>query len=120
MWTERELAGLAVTAGVGCLTLAAAYHVLRRPRAVARALLSLADSEEDEAPDELYVDAISQDIMTDPAVLVGTGQVYQYSSIRAWLCTGARTCPRTNLALVDLEVRARGRAGGRGSAALAA
>lgn len=32
-------------------------------------------------------------------------QVYHYPSLRAWLCTGQRMCPKTNLKLVDLEVR---------------
>lgn len=57
--------------------------------------------------------------MTDPACLVGTGQIYNYSSLRAWLCTGARTCPRTNLPLVDVEVRGREADQGSASAVLA-
>lgn len=30
-------------------------------------------------------------------VLCGTGQVYNYPSLRAWLSTGQRKCPKTNL-----------------------
>jgi hypothetical protein len=108
-WSEREiLSSLAVTTGLGCLMTLAAYHVMRQRtptagRALSKSVEEQGEEEEEEAP-ELFIDVISHSVMTDPACLVGTGQVYDYSSIRAWLCTGARKCPRTNLALVDVEV----------------
>ena len=43
--------------------------------------------------------------MTDPVLLVGTGQVYDLPSLRAWFSsgTGTRRCPKTNINLVDIE-----------------
>jgi hypothetical protein len=44
--------------------------------------------------------------MQDPVLLCATGQVYCLRSLRAWLATGSRTCPKTNVLMRDVEVRA--------------
>jgi hypothetical protein len=43
--------------------------------------------------------------MSDPVLLCGTGQIYCLCSLRGWLATGSRTCPKTNLEMRDVEVR---------------
>lgn len=75
-WTERELVtSLAVTASVGCLSLAA-YHVMQRRnsrrQAAPRAPLPLEDSadEEEDVP-ELFVDVISQVRGSQPKLASG-------------------------------------------------
>lgn len=59
--------------------------------------------EEEEVPEE-FVDPITFSCMADPALLCGTGQVYCLRSLRAWLATGSRTCPKTNMKMRDVEV----------------
>lgn len=70
----------------------------------------LLEVEGQEVPEE-FICPITFSVMDDPVCLCGTGQVYNYTSLRAWLCTGQRKCPKTNMALVDLEVREEGGGG---------
>ena len=66
-----------------------------------------ADGGSEEEEDEVapaFQDPISFGVMSDPVLLVGTGQVYDYSSLVAWFCTGSRRCPKTNIPLLDIEV----------------
>jgi hypothetical protein len=44
-------------------------------------------------------------VMRDPVVLTATGQVYDYTSLMEWLKTGNRRCPKTNLEILDVQVR---------------
>lgn len=44
--------------------------------------------------------------MEDPVVLVATGQMYDYGTLRKWFAMGNRLCPRTNTRLDDVQVRA--------------
>ena len=67
------------------------------------------EGEEEEDVPQAFMDPITFGVMHDPAVLCGTGQVYNYSSIRDWLSLGQRRCPKTNLPLLDVEVRVDGR-----------
>jgi hypothetical protein len=64
-------------------------------------------------PPQDFCDPITLGCMQDPVLLCGTGQVYCSTSLRSWLATGSRTCPRTNLELRDVEVcwAERGRVG---------
>lgn len=55
-------------------------------------------------PPQDFCDPITLGCMQDPVLLCGTGQVYCSTSLRSWLATGSRTCPRTNLELRDVEV----------------
>ncbi|KAL4441278.1 hypothetical protein ABPG77_011515 [Micractinium sp. CCAP 211/92] len=64
---------------------------------------SIAEEEVEEVPEE-FMDPISFACMEDPVLLCGTGQVYCLRSLRAWLQTGSRTCPKTNMAMRDVEV----------------
>ena len=61
-----------------------------------------------------FLDTISLACMQDPALLCGTGQVYCLTSLRAWLATGSRTCPKTNMPMRDVQVGRAGRCGGCG------
>lgn len=42
--------------------------------------------------------------MQDPVLLCGSGQQYCLRSLRTWLATGARICPKSNRVLRDVEV----------------
>lgn len=53
-----------------------------------------------------FLDPITFACMADPVLLCGTGQVYCLRSLRAWLQTGSRTCPKTNMTMRDVEVGA--------------
>ena len=44
--------------------------------------------------------------MKDPVVLCATGQVYDYGSLKDWLKTGNRRCPKSNVEVVDVQVPA--------------
>lgn len=61
------------------------------------------DDEGEEVPEE-FLDPITFACMADPVLLCGTGQVYCLRSLRAWLQTGSRTCPKTNMTMRDVEV----------------
>ncbi|KAI3438164.1 hypothetical protein D9Q98_000601 [Chlorella vulgaris] len=61
------------------------------------------EEDEDELPED-FCDPITLGCMQDPVLLCGTGQVYCSTSLRSWLATGSRTCPRTNLELRDVEL----------------
>ncbi|EFN54991.1 hypothetical protein CHLNCDRAFT_134795 [Chlorella variabilis] len=60
--------------------------------------------DEDDEGDEDFMDPITFACMQDPVLLCGTGQIYCLSSLRAWLDTGSRTCPKTNVVMRDVEV----------------
>ena len=44
----------------------------------------------EQAPDRFF-DPISLDIMTDPVVLLSTGQTYEYNSLMSWFESGRPT-----------------------------
>lgn len=47
---------------------------------------------------------ISLGSIQDPVLLCGSGQLYCLESLRSWLATGSRTCPKSNIALRDVQV----------------
>jgi len=55
-----------------------------------------------------FLDPITFSCIQDPVLLCGTGQIYDLRSLRAWLATGSRTCPKTNMAMRDVEASADG------------
>jgi hypothetical protein len=43
-------------------------------------------------------------VIEDPVVLCGTGQVYDYRTIKEWFGHGNRLCPKTNVEVLDVQV----------------
>jgi hypothetical protein len=47
---------------------------------------------------------ITLDVMTDPVILLETGQTYERSALEEWFSRGKRECPATGVSVVDTRV----------------
>ena len=87
-------------------------HKRKRAAGADHAADAVSEGPAEDAPIELLC-PITLELMTDPVVLVATGQTYQRAAIRSWLTTTLR-CPLTNVEVsadeaanlaVDTEMR---------------
>ena len=45
-------------------------------------------------------------LIREPVLLCATGQIYDYDLLKEWFRTGHRICPKTNVEVLDVQVRA--------------
>ena len=106
----RQFSSVAYVAlGSACIAATAYAIVLPAFRRALRIRKAEEDEDEEDTPPLglfFLMDPILFQPITDPALLEGTRQVYEYSSVRSWLATGSRTCPKTNVQLHDVQVLA--------------
>ena len=109
--SDHLLSNRVLLAGLSLGGIGVGSYLLLRPRPRPMQLLathpqaSIIGFDDDDyyIPEEMK-DTITLCLIDEPVILVATGQLYSYESLKGWFSNGGACCPKTNIEVVDIEI----------------